>query len=94
MAKDFENAKTGDGIHYSRYIASWHRMGGTIFYGGLFEKWLRDKEHLTEMEISDIMLMATNGKLELQKSAKEFIDSYKGSIDYEAEIDPVCRPDG
>lgn len=93
MARDFENAKTSKGIHYSRYIASWRRKGGTIYHGGLFERWLKEIEKLTDEEISDIMLMATTGKMELETSAVLFMNACKGTEDFEAEcID--FRPEG
>ena len=76
MAKDFENAKTHNGIHYSRYIASWKRKGGKLYTDddALFIRWLREKEQLTEEEISDIRLLVTNGKMELERSAEKFLD--------------------
>lgn len=73
----FENKLTHNGIHYSRYIASWKRAGGKIYRGGLFERWLREKEQLNDEEISNILLLAENGKLELQGSAKAFIEANK-----------------
>lgn len=69
----FENKLTHNGIHYTRYIASWKRAGGKIYRGGLFERWLREQEKLTDEEVSDILLLAENGKLELQGSAKAFM---------------------
>lgn len=69
----FENKMTHNGIHYTRYIVSWKKAGGKIYRGGLFERWLREQEKLTEKEISDILLIAENGKLELEESAKRFI---------------------
>ena len=68
----FENKLTSNGIYYSRYIASWRRMGGRIYRGGLFEQWLK-KEGLTDEEVSDVLLLAENGKLELEYSAKLFL---------------------
>lgn len=85
MAKDFENAKTHNGIYYSRYIASWRRQGGMIYPYGLFEKWLKEVEKLTDEEISDIMLLATNGKMELEQSAKEFMHLEENKKAFEAE---------
>ena len=85
MAKDFENAKTHNGIHYSRYIASWRRQGGMIYPDGLFEKWLREVEKLTDEEISDIMLLETNGKMELETSASLFMHLKENKEDFEAE---------
>lgn len=76
----FENKLTHNGIHYSRYIVSWKRAGGKIYRGGLFEQWLRENEKLTEEEISDILNLAENGKLELQETAREFM--YKNWAKY------------
>lgn len=84
----FENKLTHNGIHYSRYISSWKQAGGKIYRGGLFERWLREIEHLTEEEISDILFMAENGKLELECSAKMFIgeNRIKNSREKEADL--------
>lgn len=81
----FENKKTHNGIHYSRYIASWKKMGGKIYRGGLFEQWLK-KEGLTEEEISDILLLAENGKLELEYSARMFMRENKEKADKEKKM--------
>ena len=73
------------GIYISRYIASWIKSGGQIGYAARclgqtnnFMNWLRtlviDGEHLTEDEIWRIYSFATNGKLELEDSAKKFIN--------------------
>ena len=71
---DFKNEKTHNGIHYSRYIASWHNAGGRVYkYRSIFEDWLRQTQELTDDEIHDIIEMATNGKLELEMSAKQFL---------------------
>lgn len=87
MAKRFENAGTHNGIHYTRYIASWRRMGGKIFYGGLFERWLKEVQKLTDEEINDILLIATNGKMELEASAKMFMKANKEQLDEEKEME-------
>ncbi len=42
-------------------------------FGDEFKDWLRSI-NLTEEEVDHIYFMATNGKLELQQSAKAFID--------------------
>lgn len=67
------------GIHKSRYCASWMRAVGVKFNRG-FKEWLKtlviDGEHLTEDEIQEIWLFATNGKLELQESAKAWANSH------------------
>ena len=75
----FEN-KLVKGIHISRYIMSWARVGGPLNYRGkgyTFGEWLEtleiDGSKLSEEEIHDIMFIAQNGKLELEESAREFI---------------------
>ena len=73
----FENKLTHNGIHYSRYIASWKRSGGKLYRGGLFERWLRDEQKLTNEEIAGILLLTDNGKLELEVSAKDFIARHR-----------------
>lgn len=68
----FENLKTKkQGIHYSRYIASWRNIGGTHF-DHQFKAWLKS-EGCDENEVNDIYQLATNGKLELESSAFKFI---------------------
>jgi len=71
--KEFENAKTeAQGVHYSRYIASWRNVGGDYF-GNQFEKWLKENS-CTKNEIADIVVMATCGKMELEKTAKAYVN--------------------
>lgn len=64
------------GIHCSRYIASWHNVGGNR---RLFGKWLRqlivDGEPLTEDEVRRIIAYAENGKCELEANIERFIIS-------------------
>lgn len=71
---DYVNKKTSEGVHYSRYIASWVNAGGYDKYG--FEEefilWLQGL-HLTSDEINDIRFMATNGRLELERSVSDFL---------------------
>ena len=70
----FENEKTHNGIHYSRYIASWRNAGGRVYgRGSIFEDWLKQTQELTDDEIHDIIEMATCGKLELETCAKAFL---------------------
>lgn len=78
----FEN-KIIRGIHISRYIASWTKSGGTLKRNLLrgfpaFRAWLRtleiDGDHLTKDEIRQICDYACNGKLELETSAKMFLE--------------------
>lgn len=74
--KDYKNAKTKvQGVHFSRYIASWVNCGGTHF-GTQFDNWLRS-EGVTEVEIDYIRLMATCGKLELEMNCKKYIKKMK-----------------
>lgn len=75
----FENKLTHNGIHYSRYIASWRREGGKIYRGGLFERWLKETQHLTDEEVDDILLMAENGKMELESSASAFMKEHENA---------------
>ena len=78
MTNEFENAKVR-GIHISRYIASWVREGGSLSKKDfLFEMWLEELG-LNEDEIAQIMFLANNGKMELEHSAKRFIE--KSRID-------------
>ena len=82
----FENKKTHNGIYYSRYIASWRNVGGKIYREGLFEQWLREVQKLTDEEICDIMLMAENGKIELEGSADRFLDEHIQQNNWELEL--------
>ena len=68
----FEN-KLYNGIHATRYIASWYNSGGQPWLGD-FEDWLMSLG-LTAAEAREIWNMATCGKLELEVSAKEFINN-------------------
>lgn len=77
----FENKKTGEGIHYSRYYASYCNVARTrnvTVWRDDFIRWLRT-QNLTEQEISDIEEMAYCGKLELENSVRQFINNMKGS---------------
>lgn len=71
----FENKLTHNGIHYSRYIASWQKSG-TGYYSDLFKDWLYS-EGLTDDEVHDIYEMATNGKMELEMSVSRFLQQKK-----------------
>lgn len=70
--------KKHDGIHYSRYIASWRNMGGR-FFDEEFKEWLRS-EGFSDEEIREVKEMATCGKLELETTAKQFINKEKEMI--------------
>ena len=75
---DFENKLTHNGIHYSRYIASWTRVCKftsdyrLLYFNSLFEDWLRS-EGLNDEEIKDIVRIAINGKMELEDSVRRFL---------------------
>lgn len=83
----FEN-KLFEGIYYSRFILSWVNAGGNFkehkkIVGGtkrqlwLFRDWLKsliiNGKELPEDVIGEIVEIASNGKLEFEESAKEFI---------------------
>ena len=74
---DFENGLTKQGIHYSRYIASWlNAMGYTHdIHKEMFKDWLKTLS-LTDDEVKDITDMLTNGKLELECHAKKFVTEH------------------
>ena len=67
--------KMFEGIHYSRFIASWVSKKGKI-YKDEFEAWLRriviNDKHIPEDVIQEIYELGTNGKLELEASASVF----------------------
>lgn len=63
------------GTHATRYIASWIKSGGGLKYGediDNFTKWLKSLG-LSEADVSGIKWIATNGKMELEHSAKQFL---------------------
>lgn len=76
----FEN-KVIKNIHASRYIMSWVRVGGTLTRNGLkqyddFRNWLKSLPlNLSDEEVNDIVYLAQNGKMELEFSAKNFIEN-------------------
>lgn len=81
----FEN-KYFEGIHYSRFIASWYNVGGKRIHSHVdsekrpneFVRWLKqivvNDKHMPEEVINDILEMATNGKLELEVNAARFME--------------------
>lgn len=78
MNDEFEN-KIYEGIHYSRFIASWVKVGGELRSRNawIFQDWLRqliiNGNPIPEEVIMEIYNFATNGKLELQENARKFI---------------------
>lgn len=70
----FENKKTkSEGVHYSRYIMSWIREGGSRTNRRAFECWLDSLGNLTEDEIYEIGEMFGNGRFELERSVAHFL---------------------
>ena len=73
----FKN-KTFEGIHYSRFIASWTNVGGPMNWR--FKEWLKtltiNGKSIPEEVVNDIYNLASNGKLELETQAKIFIDKH------------------
>ena len=70
----FENGNF-NGIFYSRFIASWVRKGGMLKTGhdiSMFRSWLTEIG-CDDETVDKITFLATNGKLELENSAKKFI---------------------
>lgn len=74
MVDDFKNVVI-NGVHSSRFIASWLRAGGKLNTGkdvSDFKKWLKSLG-LSDEDVRQVWYLATNGKLELQENAKKFI---------------------
>ena len=69
--------KKHNGIHYSRYIASWTNAGGQYF-NEEFMEWLIS-EGFTEDKARDVREMAMCGKMELETSARMFINKEKAT---------------
>ena len=78
----FEN-KLVEGIYYSRFVASWFNANGGKLRRTAFRTWLNqlviNGRHLTEDEVREIYDFATNGKLELESNAIQFMISVKES---------------
>lgn len=73
----FTNKQINGYIYATRFIASWVRKGGKLQYGkdiDNFYKWLLSLG-LSKEDADDIKFLATNGKLELEISAKEFLEN-------------------
>ena len=76
---EFENSLV-NGIHASRYIVSWVKSGGSLKGSrrdSKFVDWLKsltvNERHLTEEEIDQIYYLSSNGKMELEHLAKDFL---------------------
>lgn len=72
----FENKNINGYIYATRFIMSWVRAGGQLGLHGEgvddFRSWLASLD-LSEDDIDSIVFLATNGKLELESSAKKFL---------------------
>lgn len=67
------------GVHATRWIMSWLRMGGELMYGHQsddFNDWLIS-EGVSESDRDLINDIARNGKMELETSAGRFIKQLK-----------------
>lgn len=71
----FEN-KVFEGIYYSRFVASYVKVRGKIYYDE-FTDWLKsltiNGKKIPEDVIYDIYDLGTSGKLELETNLKNFI---------------------
>ena len=75
----YENRQIDNYIYETRFIASWLNAGGELRYLDdvrKFYKWLLTLG-LNEDEAKHIKFLATNGKLELEVNAKEFLKEHK-----------------
>ena len=74
----FENKAINGYTYATRFIMSWVRSGGKFGTHGEgyndFRKWLESLGLKTE-DIEDIMFLAQNGKLELEISAKNYLNN-------------------
>ena len=73
--KEFENGIVENFTYKSRFIASWTNVGGsfkTRSDRNNFKKWLLSIG-VGEDDSRDILNLATNGKLEYEYSAEEFL---------------------
>lgn len=81
---EFEN-RSKCGIHPTRFIMSWVRMGGTFDRRGNgyddFRGWLKtliiDGKPLSEDDVDHIIFIASNGKMELEYSARKYLETLK-----------------
>lgn len=60
------------GIHYTRWIMSWIREGGSCRDLPGFISWL-DTLNLDDEDINNMSFMMSNGKMECEDSAKKFL---------------------
>ena len=73
----FTNKTINGYIYETRFIASWAREGGKLETRediSNFYKWLLSLG-LTKEDADHVKFLATNGKLELETSARKFLDN-------------------
>ena len=73
----FENTVINGYTYATRFIASWVREGGKLRTRediDNFYKWLLSLD-LTKEDADDIKFLATNGKMELEYSARKFLEN-------------------
>lgn len=81
----FENKVILD-VYATRFIASWLKVGGSLRYRDDvddFCEWL-SSIGLGEEEVRRVKNIATNGKLELQTSAKKFLKEKQLKMEIES----------
>ena len=72
----FENIRIDGYTYATRYIASWLREGGQLRYVkdyDNFYKWLLSLG-LNKEDADHIKFLASNGKMELEREAKKFLN--------------------
>lgn len=72
----FTNHQINGYVYETRFIASWLNSGGQLRYGediNNFCNWLLSLG-LDEKDVEHIKFLATNGRLELEISAKNYLE--------------------
>lgn len=87
----YDNKKSVDGIHYTRYIASWMRTVTNSSAYRDFEHWLISLG-LPQDDINNILEIARGGKMELEHSAENFVINLN-KPDGEERVDAVFHLD-
>lgn len=75
--REFKNRIIKNFTYESRFIASWINVGGSLKTGSdrdNFREWL-SSIGIGEDDANDILYLATNGKLEYENSAKQFLNN-------------------
>lgn len=79
---EWEN-KIYEGIHYSRFIVSYAKVGGDLGKKREFEDWLKsltiNGKQIPEEIIDEISFIAGNGKMELEGNARLFLKERSAS---------------